>query len=176
MDTLMPDNNPQVFLRLVSLLSSQGCHRKALWVPGLGFGGSTSPLNKQVAEELGRRLSRGLGPLPTLPSGGGSEQAVAGAGHTGTSQPETSLQKHRLAKPECLSGAPSICGLQLRGDFRMTDLTGHVDPSPARSNNWDYICPQRLARRSLGQIKWSSLPGFEYIMWLYFSHLESPIH
>lgn len=93
----------------------------------------------------------------------------------GTSQPESILQKHRLAKWKRLSGASSILGPRLWGSFHMTILTGHVNPSLARLNNWDYVCPQGLTRRTLGQIKWSSLPAFEYIMWLYYSHLQAPI-
>lgn len=94
----------------------------------------------------------------------------------GTPQPESILQKHRLAKSERLSGASSILGPWLWGNFHMTILTGHVNPSLARLNNWDYVCPQRLTRCTLGQIKWSSLPAFEYIMWLYYSHMQAPVH
>ena len=86
------------------------------------------------------------------------------------------LQKHGLAESEHMSEALSSSGPRLWGSFCMTVLTGHVNPSLAHSNNKDYCCLQRLTRRSLCQIQWPSLPGFECIIQLYYSHPRSPIH
>lgn len=158
MDDLILDNKPQIFLRIV-------CWR-------------TSVLSRQSAQSL-------LGPWIWLQR----QQAfpakqwlkeweeLSGAVCWATQRVLHSLlQKHRLAESEHMSEALSNSGPRLWGNFRMTVLTGHVNPSLAHSNNKDYCCLQRLTRRTLCQIKWSSLPGFECIIQLYYSHPRSPIH